>query len=84
MYMNLGDLSYHKASEETIYKTDLGGICQKPGDGGRPFVPTHKLDHSGTIPHGNSILLLGSGGTKRTGGATIWPAVKNELLQPMQ
>lgn len=75
MYMNLGDMYYHAASKETI-KTDLGGKRLQPGDGGQPFVPTHKLARSGTIPHGNSILLLGSGDAKRT-GAPIWPAGKN-------
>lgn len=71
MYMNLGDMYYHAASDETI-KTDFGGIRLKPGDGGRPFVPTHKLARSGTIPHGNSILLLGSG-VENQKGAPSWP-----------
>jgi len=58
MYLYLGDIYHHPASCESVEK-DIGLPELKAGDDGPPFVPFHKISRSGTIPHGNNILLLG-------------------------
>lgn len=69
MYMYLGNVYFHPASAESI-KEDVGFLRLKPGDAGQPFVPNHKIARSGTIPHGNSILLLGDGNPDQRGPPT--------------
>jgi len=61
MYMWLNDMYNHPATCETVEK-DLGAPELRPGDGARGphFVPQHTIARSGTIPHGNSMLLIGS------------------------
>lgn len=61
MFMWLDDMYNHPANNDSI-KEDLGKPDIQPGDGARgsTFVPRHTIARSGTIPHGNSILLLGS------------------------
>lgn len=67
MYMWLNDMYNHPATKESI-EEDLGAPELLPGDGARGpnFVPFHTIARSGTIPHGNSILLLG----KQQGNST--------------
>lgn len=61
MYMWLDDMYNHPATKEST-KKDLGAPELLPGDGARGphFKPGHTIARSGTIPHGNSILLLGN------------------------
>lgn len=60
MFMWLGDMYNHPASNDSVTE-DLGLPELTPGDGakGPVFVPSHTIARSGTIPHGNSILLIG-------------------------
>jgi hypothetical protein len=60
MFMWLNDMYNHPADNQTV-KEDFGEPELLPGAGanGPHFVPKHKIARSGTIPHGNSILLLG-------------------------
>ena len=72
--MYLGNVYYHPASEKSI-REDVGFLRLKPGSAGEPFVPPHKIARSGTIPHGNSILLLGDEKGERDGPPT-WQSGK--------
>eukprot|EP00978_Attheya_sp_CCMP212_P048489 scaffold528200_cov67-Attheya_sp.AAC.1 len=59
MYMWLADMYNHPASAESI-KQDIGFPELSPGDGSKStFIPAHTIARSGTIPHGQSIMLLG-------------------------
>jgi len=61
MYMYLGDMYTHAVDEKTM-KDDLGEVFTpglKLGDKSQQFLPHYNICRSGTIPHGNSIQLLG-------------------------
>ena len=60
MYLWLDEVYNHPADDESIM-TDIGYPELASGDGsdGPEFVPSYSVSRSGTIPHGNSILLLG-------------------------
>ncbi|MDG1332513.1 MAG: peroxidase, FMP-type [Crocinitomicaceae bacterium] len=64
MYLYLNDVYNHPASVESV-KEDIGLPELKPGDGanGPDFVPAYSISRSGTIPHGNTIMLLGKHST---------------------
>ncbi|SOD89695.1 peroxidase, FMP-type [Spirosoma fluviale] len=61
MYLMLNDIYNHPADEKSI-KTDIGFTQLEYGDGavGPHYQPPYSISRSGTIPHGNTILLLGS------------------------
>lgn len=78
MFMWLDDMYNHPANNDSI-KQDLGKPELQPGDGARgpTFVPSHTIARSGTIPHGNSILLLGKQeGNKEIEGKPQFPSGK--------
>lgn len=71
MYLWLKDMYNHPASEETI-KTDLGKPELYPNFGvNDTFVPSFSIARSGTIPHGNTIQLLGT--DTKMKGKPSWP-----------
>jgi hypothetical protein len=61
MYLWLDDIYNHPADNDSIM-TDIGFPELASGDGsdGPNYVPAYSISRSGTIPHGSTILLLGS------------------------
>jgi hypothetical protein len=60
MYLYLNEIYNHPADDKSIM-TDIGFPELASGDGsdGPNYVPGYSISRSGTIPHGNTILLLG-------------------------
>ncbi len=78
MYLWLDNLYNHPADDESIM-TDIGYPELSSGDGadGPNYVPAYSISRSGTIPHGNTILLLGkdsrkNGNPKFPQGIAAW------------
>jgi hypothetical protein len=61
MYLWLDQIYNHPADNESIM-TDIGFPELASGDGadGPNYVPAYSISRSGTIPHGSTILLLGT------------------------
>jgi hypothetical protein len=58
MYLNLGNIYKHPSTEESTTRDRTLPEVQA-GLSGPDFIPKYKIARQGTIPHGQSIMLLG-------------------------
>jgi len=90
MFLWLDNMYNHPADNASV-EEDLGFPELMAGDGARAstaFVPKHKIARSGTIPHGNSIMLLGEPTTDIEGppqfpsGLDAWDSSEHLAISP--
>ncbi|AYQ31259.1 peroxidase, FMP-type [Runella sp. SP2] len=74
MYLRLNDIYNHPADNESIM-TDIGfpELAAGAGAEGPNYVSAYSISRSGTIPHGSTILLLGTHSENYDGTSPVFP-----------